>query len=390
MKFATRAAAYLFFILIFCNADVLSQISSNAFEITVGTGKVVRNYPNFPELKKQAINVGLNYSRHFNGYKSWHRYYNFPRMGISLNNASLGNKAVLGYCTGLTADMTFEKRIGKSWFWAPRLEIGIGYFSKPYNEQSNPDNVIIGSAITFFAGAELLVGKKVSDKIDLVAKLQILHASNAHFKLPNVGMNLPVIALGMRYNWSEKSTREIDTIRPVTHSKIRLHTRIALGVNESGSSTGPVNGLKYPIYLASVYVSKMLSPVNKLTVGVEGWYNKGVYDFIVSQEFYDSDRQQKSCAAAIILGHEFLMGHFGLLATGGIYFYNPFYKDRLKQNEINGFKDKLKSYIPARIGVQYYLKNAIVTEKNNLFIGIYIKTNFGQADFLESGIGYMF
>src|SRR4030095_2295521 len=96
-----------------------------------------------------------------------------------------------------------------------------------------------------------------------------------------------------------------DTSKMITCKKIRPHVRLSFGVNEFGSSTGPVNGPKYPIFLASYYFSKMFSPVNKVTLGIEGWYNKGIYDFIVSQEFYESDRHVKSCAAAIVLGHEF-------------------------------------------------------------------------------------
>jgi hypothetical protein len=47
-------------------------------------------------------------------------------------------------------------------------------------------------------------------------------------------------------------------------------------------------------------------------------------------------------------------------------------------------------WIPARLGFQYYAKDAFLSPKNNWFAGIYIKTNLGQADFLESGIGYQF
>jgi hypothetical protein len=292
------------------------------------------------------------------------------------------------------AEMTFEKRLGNNWFWAPRLSLGAAWFSDPYNEEKNPENVAIGSTITFMAGAEVIAGRKISTELDVVLKAGILHASNSHFKLPNVGLNLPLVSLGVRYHWQspEKVSENFqpDTNRLETSKRIRPHIRFGWGVNEFGSSTGPVNGPKYFIALSSFYFSKMYSPVNKVTAGVEFWYNTGTYDFIVSQEFYDTDRHLKSCAAAIVLGHEFLMGHFGLITTGGIYIYNPFYKDRLERNEITGFKDQLKSLIPLRIGTQYYLKNTNTRFEQNVFVGIYIKTNFGQADFLETGVGYQF
>ncbi|HMT30634.1 MAG TPA: acyloxyacyl hydrolase [Bacteroidia bacterium] len=367
-----------------------AQNKTDYLEASFGFGKMVRNYPEFPTIEKPALIASLKFSRHYNGYKPWHRYYNNPVASLNLTGGSLGNNAVLGYFTGMMAEISFEKRINKSLFWAPRLSLGSAWFSNPYNENQNPENIVIGSSITFLASAELMLGYSVNHSTDLMAKFSILHASNSHFKLPNVGMNVPALSIGVRYKFSDSEPWKPDSVKATYNKKPQLNFRLALGVNESGSSTEPVNGPKYPVYLGSVYVARLFSPVNKVSAGIEAWYNKGVYDYIVSQDFYENDRHGKSICVALVFGHEFLMGHFGLLTTGGIYVYNPFYKERLKRNEIDGTKDKLKSIIPARLGVQYYLKNTFYNQTRNLFVGIYIKTNFGQADFLESGIGYMF
>lgn len=388
--------SYLFSLLgcLFVTASVFAQMPAYSLEGSAGVGRMIRNYPDFPDLEATALNGSISLSKYCNGQKPWHRYYNFPVMGVSINGGSMGNEAVLGHYLAVMEEISFEKRIGINWFWAPRLSMGAAWFSKPHDEFDNPENIVIGSRFTFFVSAGIMGGRKISPLTDLFAKIQLLHASNSHFKLPNVGMNLPMVALGMRYSMNCKketeSNSQKDTTPLKTSSRIAFHVRVALGINEFGSSTHPVNGQKYPVYLAAFYFSKMFSPVNKVTAGIEAWYNKGVYDFIVSQEFYDDERHTKSCAAAITFGHEFLLGHVGLITTGGIYFYNPFYKDRLKQNEIDGIKDNLKAYIPARLGVQYYLKNTNYSDGKNLFVGVYIKTNFGQADFLETGLGYMF
>lgn len=382
----------IFFVFFISTFQVSGQVPERTLDFSIGIGKVIRNHPDFPEVNHPAINCYLGYSNHWNGQKPWHRYYNYPRMGINVNGGSTGNTDVLGYYAGIMSEMTFEKRISSKFFWAPRLALGIAWFSDPYNEESNPGNVMIGSDITFFAAGEILAGMRLSSRTDVFVKGGVQHASNSHFTLPNVGMNLPVISIGARWHLVPASPEPVarDTIKPGYDHSIRPHIRVALGINENGSSTGPVNGPKYPIYLASVYVSKLFSPINKVTAGLEAWYNKGSYDFIISQEFYDKNEQAKSCVAAFVLGHEFLMGHFGLLTAGGIYIYNPFYKDKLEANDIHGTKDKLKSIFPARIGVQYYLKNTFLNSRNNLFAGVYVKTNFGQADFLEMGVGYNF
>lgn len=379
-------------LIILCSLFSFSALSqhTDALEFSLGAGKMVRNYPDFPDLEQPAIIGAARFIRHYNGYKPWHRYYNFPMAGVSVTGGSLGNKAVLGHFAGAMAEIAFEKKISNSFFWAPRLTLGAAWFSQPYNENQNPENVVIGSEFTFLASAEVMLGYSIGSNTDLITRFSILHASNSHFKLPNVGMNVPALYVGARYFVSRENPIAPDSIKPWYNKKPQLHARVALGINESGSSTAPVNGPKYPIYLGSVYVSKLYSPINKVSVGLEAWYNRGVYDFIVSQEFYDDERHKQSMAVAVVIGNEFLMGHFGLLVTGGIYLYNPFYKDRIKQNELDGIKDQLKSWIPARLGVQYYLKNTYFLQDNNLFVGVYIKTNFGQADFLETGLGYMF
>ena len=367
-----------------------AQTGTDAIDFSLGVGTVVRNHPDFPDIVDNAYTGSLTFSRHYNGYKPWHRYYNYPRVGLNFTTASLGNDAILGYLAGAMCEMSFEKPIGKRFYRAVRLSLGAAWFSNPHNQISNPDNVAMGSRIAFLPSAEYGIGFRLSKNWWLTGKAALIHSSNSHYKLPNLGINLPEVALGVRYRFANDKVPLSDSIQLEHYKKIRFNVRMALGINESGSSTSPVNGPKYPIYLGSVTISKMFSPINKVSAGIEVWYNKGVYDFIVSQEFYDSKRHQRSTSAAIVLSHEFLMGHWGLVTTGGIYLYNPFYRERLKRDEIDGFKDKLKSHIPARLGIQYHLKNTNYRDSKNAFVGVYIKSNFGQADFLEMGWGWIF
>jgi hypothetical protein len=381
----------IFSMLFLANAELNGQSFKNAIEVGVGGGRMIRNYPDFPEINEQALVGSLRYSQKFFGNKPWHKYYNYPVFSLYATGGSMGNNDELGYFAGLMAELSFEKHKPlKKLFWGPRLSLGSAYFTDPYNEQTNNTNVAIGSSFTFLAAAEVMIGYNLNPKTDLIGRISILHASNSHFQLPNVGMNMPVLSGGIRFKLSEQQNNQVDSVSHSLNKKIQFNVRVALGVNEQGSSTAPVNGPKYPIFLTSAFLSKMVSPINKVTLGIEGWYNKGVYDFIVSQEFYESNAAGKSYAVAMVLGHEFIMGHFSIVTNGGIYLYNPFYRDRLERNELTGTKDKLKVWIPARLGFQYYAKDAFLSPKNNWFAGIYIKTNLGQADFLESGIGYQF
>ena len=60
---------------LFSEAQSLSQ---PAFvEYSFSTGRVVKNYPVFPERKLAGVNSFIIGSR-LNGIKAWHPYYNFP------------------------------------------------------------------------------------------------------------------------------------------------------------------------------------------------------------------------------------------------------------------------------------------------------------------------
>lgn len=361
----------------------------NSIQFNAGTGLTLSNHPDFPDVNENAKVLSLAISGRLSGQKNWHKYYHHPYFGFQFAYAELGNNAVLGYYLGLMPEMTFTIPLSDTWMLEPTMGLGLAYFSKPYDEISNPENVVIGSKFTFSPNAGLTFSRIISPVSSLQFKLLLIHCSNSHFQLPNVGLNLPVFQVGYRYRL-KVDVKPSDTIPITSDRSWRPTIRLSFGMNEQGSSTIPVNGPKYPIYLGTVYMSHKLTPINKVYAGLEYYFNTGVKDYILSQDFYDEKINKRSSVIALTFGHEFLMGHFGLTTTLGVYIYNKFYQDKRADEEKNDLKSKIKTYVPARIGVQYYLKDATSQHRNNLYYGIYIKSNFGQADFLETGIGYTF
>jgi hypothetical protein len=367
-----------------------AQVPKSALEVGIYAGSAVRNYPDFPELTGPAMLGYAKYSQRLAGNKTWHQYYRFPYVAVQLTGGSLGNDAVLGYMAGATGEFRFPLTVSSRITFSPILGMGVSWFSDPYDETSNPENFIIGSPLTFLATAAGELSYSIDPTFDLLFTGTLMHSSNAHYQLPNVGLNLPAFGLGVRYKFGTPALESVLQDSILFNKKLRLNIRLAIGFNEQGDSQGPVNGPKYPIYLGSIFSTLKVSPVNKLKGGIEVWYNSGVYDYIVSQEFYEDQESKRSFAVALMFGHEFLMGHFGLVTDVGLYLYNEFYQDRFKELENQSFREELKTYIPARIGFQYYLKDATLRHGKNLFAGIYIKSNMGQADFLETSLGYTF
>lgn len=374
----------LFLIVLSCDCASAQQFFQGGFL----TGRIIENHPEFPEIKNFSCGVEFRAGIKLNGRKPWHRSYKFGDAGIAISYAGMGNKDILGNFISVIPEMTIPWNHQGKWKTSFSLGLGAAYFNRPFNRLTNRENIVIGSRFTFCANAALNAEYDLNKNWLLCLRPQIYHASNSHSNLPNVGMNLPALIAGVKYRFASNREFMADT-SGIFDNQLHFTIRGGLAYNQFGGTTGP-GGPYYPIYLVSLLLTKKISMVNKLQTGIEGWYNTGVYEFILSQDFYDEKQRQKSYSVAWIAGHEFLMGHVSLVTQGGIYLYHPFFRDRLKRFESYTLKEKLKTLFPARIGLQYYWFDETVHRANNLFFGVYIKTNLGQADFLDAGIGYRF
>ncbi|MCC6384441.1 MAG: acyloxyacyl hydrolase [Bacteroidia bacterium] len=371
-------------------SDGLSQPAQYNLQTAIAVGKIIKNHPGYPDINNPAVILELQAGKKLSGSKNWHRYYRYGENSLLLSFGSLGNKQVLGNFFALTPQLSVPLIEQNKLMTSFTLGLGVCWFQKPYNRITNAENIMVGSKLNFCGIASFNLSYQLSSEWQVSLAPKIYHSSNSHSNLPNAGMNLPLLAYGIKYTIHKDEPP--DSIVPgITHfnKQIRFSIRSGIAYNQFGGTTAPA-GPHYPIYLLSFFVTKQLSPINKLQSGLEGWYNTGVYDFIVSQDFYSENQRIKSYSLNWFIGHEFLLGHVSLLTQGGIYLYHPFFRDKLSRQSSYTLKEKLKTIFPARIGLQYYLYDETERMTNNLFIGIYIKTNLGQADFLDTGIGYRF
>ena len=353
-------------------------------------GKVISNYPAFPDIKNPSVFISGYAGKSLNGTKDWHRYYNFPDLGIKITYGGFGDKAILGKMFAVNPQLIFSQKLNNKLFVSEEVGLGLSYFTTHYNEATNPQNIAIGSHLTAFAALGLKLNYKITETLAASVSFNILHSSNSHVALPNVGLNTLAAGVGIRYLFAKKTVPVSLPLKPAFSKKIHLNINIGLGINEQGSSTIAVNGPKYPIYIASLFFTKKLSYVNKLQLGIEGYFNTGVNDFIVSQNLYFDDQKKKSYAGYIFAGDEFLLHHFGIVGQLGFYVYNPFYRDQHNLYYDNNLVSYIKTSVVLKLGFNYYIRNPHLKDNNQLYFGSYVKTNFGQADFWENCIGWQF
>ena len=355
------------------------------------TGMHLEIYRDFPEHGMAYLNE-ISFGIQTDGSKLWHQHYGYPVVGASVFYGLLGNSDVFGQNIGITPQITFRTRIKKNWLFQPTLGMGFSYFNKPNDPVTNPENYMIGSKITNMSYASFywLWNKETN----WAAKFgfSYIHCSNGHYQLPNIGMNLPSLSIAIMYSPAMNFTNYTTSAETSLDKKVKFNVQFGLGVQEFGKATAPIDGKKYPVYITTFYLSKRYGKISNVHCGISAIHYLKYYDYFLENNEYKDEEFGKSSVVTMFLAHEFLAGHIGFLAQGGINVYSPLYKEsfHLKDNIWMNNNSFLESFISTKIGFNFYLFNTEKHLSNNVSFGLFMKANFGQADFVESNIGYRF
>jgi hypothetical protein len=381
------------FSICFCTAQTVIQDSTlsnhkNIFVLQpqVHFGKLVKIYPVFPISKYVNLNE-LNVALQTCGKKQWHQLYGYPQIGLSFIYGNWGNDQVLGKSMALVPNLAFEINKDSPWTFQARFGFGFAYFTKHYNAIDNPNNNVIGSSVTNLTFLQADIFRRISKSLKINVGISIFHSSDAHYQLPNLGANVPCFNLGIRYypKIITEFYRHDSIAKP--NKKFLLNFFAGYGRHEFGSAVKPTGGPKYPVFQGELYLSKRYKKICNLQVGLSYTYFTDYYDFIINQEFFDSHEHLKASVVTIFLGNEFIIGKFGLIAQGGINLYAPFLK---KYHALKHDNDFTALYNPNKIGIQYYFWDPTLKPRHNIYVGLYMKANFGTADYAQVGLGTTF
>ena len=385
---------FLIFILLFYKVTTAqNETVRNAFfiEPKFRVGPVLDIYPNLPEhgiVWSTELNVGWQTT----GRQYWNQGMKFPQVGIIAAITQLGNPDILGQEYSLVPNLAYRFIRSGGFELHGMVGIGFSWFNKPYDRLSNTENLFIGSRLTNKTILGLNADFALTSHLTLSSGVTYMHYSNGHYQLPNIGVNIPAIHLGARYFIRGRPDHylENDTVDRVS-KKLMLNLRLGLGVHEYGEATKPIGGPKYPIYNGSIYLSKRLGTIINLHLGLHLNYYTSFYDYLTFHDLHAQDRHMKSLTMIGFGGLEFLLGHFAFTTQMGFYLYNPTYREiHPSGEESDKFKDNTKNYLSFKFGAQYYLLQTRYSTRFNPWIGLFLKSNAGQADFAEISIGCAF
>jgi hypothetical protein len=343
------------------------DVQRNTYSVDVHSfyGFVLKHAPSVGHLAKtHPYGFEINYNQITTGTKAWHKLYRYPEVGYAIGMFDFRNP-VLGQAIYGFAYMDKALVQGKS--SALRLKIGTGvvFITKPYDPETNFQNTALSSPVTYGMRGELSHSYQLNKHWQIRSGITLTHFSNGAYKLPNSGINIPALKVGVLYIPHVPHIQRaagVDSASSVSGKSVQFNFSAAFTIKEIGLPGGP----KYPGGVLSGYVNRQLSRKSALNLGLDGFYNTAVKHIIESDPKVDSLRIPDFKRVGLTFGHELFISRVSMLVQMGVYVYKP-YDD-----------------IDKRIYQRYGLKYAI---NRYLFAGVLLKTHYGTADFMEWTLG---
>lgn len=140
----------------------------------------------------------------------------YQGVGIGYNdfNAQLGNPLSVYLFQGARI-AALTDRLSLNYEW----NLGLAFGWNPYDEQKNPDNMVIGSRTTAYIGLGLYLRCILSRHIDINLGIDAAHYSNGNTQYPNFGLNTVAMRIGAAYYINRTSARLLHRHTPVPPSE---------------------------------------------------------------------------------------------------------------------------------------------------------------------------
>lgn len=404
-----------FVIFAFCCSLFSQQKTETTFSITpeilIGiTGESNTNFPDRKLQKQALINLGWHHTKpkhHWNAFLKTHK------SGISLGYTDLGNTSRLGHV--LTLQPFLEFNTFKSQSLKLHVGTGVSYITEKYNPETNPFNQAVSTDLTWafrlFFYYNLLNSKQINWRVGGGYS----HNSNGHTKLPNQGFNSFLFSLNAELKTTKRTIAPDTSVIKRSKKRNYLIVHTGYGINVLSKAFDE----KTAVYTAAAEYGKIFN--NTFKVGISSYFRfyEAYYDYIsTNQSLVQDGRRFESLREnpfrnatniGISVNGEVFFNHFGIDLQFGVNLYKPSYKLDWRINQgwgdvprvipeeggffrlgdTDDFYFKVKRTISARLGLKYYFLKTAFNPKHNVYVGAFINSNLGQADFTEFALGYL-
>jgi len=307
----------------------------------------------------------------------------FPNtyQGIGIAIFDFGNTKEIGtpiafYLFQKSPIASFSSRLSLNYEW----NFGLSTGWQPYNPETNPNNIIVGSKLNAYINLGASLKWQMSKHFALNTGVDFTHFSNGNTEYPNAGVDIPGFKIGVAYD--VKGNRQNDQKDPysitpeatkhISYDVVVFGSWRRKGVNYFNQQIPSPQ--KYPVL--GGYFAPMYNVANRLRTGLsldfiyDGSANVYTEDYIVGtqQEFFKPE-WNKQIAMGASARIDYVMPFFTIAAGIGA---NMFHSG-------GDFKGTYQSFA---------LKIA-TTRSSFIHIGYNIK-DFHEPNYLMLGLGYKF
>jgi hypothetical protein len=298
--------------------------------------------------------IGLEREMH-NSF--WGKNYRKPVVGGNVVVYNIGRENT-GYAVGglLTCKLQIIQ-LGRSTLHF-RMGTGLSYLTKKFDIFTNRRNVAIGTHINGSMQTALL-GHTNFNPLFLEYGLVMTHYSNAAFKLPNLGYNMPAFLFKVGYGLGDAKTLKYDSF----HRNNWQYSGTLLYGRRQADYSNPVN---FNIQAMQLRVLKKGKANNQWRIGIDAALDK-TYRFAkdITIDLSEIPLNQQ-LEVAVSTGYQWNFGRMDVLGEIGAYVLQP---------------EKLKKPLLQRAGLRYRITEEIALQST-------LKFHRGVADYLELGISY--
>lgn len=397
---------HLYFIIICClifssvtnaqNSRNYNKTNSFFIQPELLFGKAIASNSNFPETDIQRI-FALSLGRYVQDTSNnWSVFYNYPSVGVTLSYSHFGNSEAFGNAYTLLPFITLSpsKKLKNSFYF--KVGLGASYFTTHYHKENNPNNLAIGSSVTWTFQSTIHYNLYVAPLVSIGIGGGFIHHSNGHTQLPNLGLNSLLFSISSRFYLKPLNNEQLYGLKRPQKKRERdyfISARSGFGYHELGGAKGSIDDKKRIVQSLSVSGGTIINRLLKVSVGLTYRYYQQYYNYLNLYQSSDLSKNAfwNSSNIFVFLGCELFIGHTSMDTELGINLFKPFYEEFDREFEDDSeFSYKLKSTFATRLGLKVYAVNMNKKPKNNVYIGVHINANFGQADFSELSIGYLY
>lgn len=327
-----------------------------------------------------SIGTEINIAWHLYGKRVWHEWQHYPTVGLSLLHLDFGDPVHFGQAFAVYPTLNFflfKKNLSETPLSInAQIGGGIAYLTRYYDAFSNPLNNAIGTALNGSFHFKCRASWQFSRQWAVQGGLSFTHFSNGSSRLPNYGINIPAVNLGLRWSPNPVDSRSGGFIHHDSARRQkrtwRIRTAIGMGLVSNMVPRGP----KYPIYSASLAVVRQLNAVNRLSVGFLFEQNQAAAEFGLRAGSFSSltEALQASQRKILFAEEEFLFGAFGIVLESGVYVQRGYFMDKTLYN---------------RLGLRFYAP-PIGKPKTRFHTGIYLKAHRVTAEQFSIQCGALF